>query len=84
MTLVDADGNELAMPTGFDHFSRLADRDYSDVKDAAAVAHAKLLEETMEACGFKPYSREWWHFTDTEAYEADETFEPAAHESAAG
>ena len=84
VTLVDAEGNELAMPTGFDHFSRLADRDYSDVKDAAAVANVKMLEDTMEACGFKPYSREWWHFTDTESYEADETFEPAAHGSAAG
>ena len=82
VTLTDADGNELSMPTGFDNFTRLADRDYSDVKDAAAVTNVKMLEDTMKACGFKPYSGEWWHFSDTKSYEVNRAFEPAAHESA--
>ena len=76
VTLVDEDGNEAAMPTGFDDFSRLADRDYSDVKDKEAVANAKLLEKTMKDCGFVPYSVEWWHFSDSVKYGVAKEFTP--------
>lgn len=75
VTLVYADGTELIMPTGFDDFSELADRDYSDCGKEAA-ANAILLEELMEKHGFKPYSGEWWHFSDTQSYPVDEAFEP--------
>ena len=75
VTLVYADGTDLVMPTGFDDFSKLADRDYSDCGKEAA-ANAILLEELMEKHGFKPYSGEWWHFSDTQSYPVDETFEP--------
>lgn len=75
ITLVYADGTELVMPTGFDDFSKLADRDYSDCSPEAA-ANAILLEEIMKKYGFKPYSGEWWHFTDTQSYSVDELFEP--------
>ena len=75
VTLVNADGTELDMPTGFDDFSKLADRDYSDCKKEAA-ANAILLEELMKKHGFKPYSGEWWHFSDTHSYPVDEAFEP--------
>ena len=51
----------------------LADRDYSDVPSAAAE-HAQYLEAVMEDCGFQPYSGEWWHFSDTDSYEVEETF----------
>ena len=44
ITLVDADGTELVMPTGFDDFSKLADRDYSDCNEEAAN-NAMLLEK---------------------------------------
>lgn len=76
VTLVDADGAELAMPTGFDDFTKLADRDYSDVKSKAAKKNVLLLENTMTDCGFKPYSGEWWHFSDTTEYNAAEDFAP--------
>ena len=76
VTLVDAEGNEVAMPTGFDDFSKLADRNYSDVKDKAAVANAKLLEKTMKKCGFVPYSGEWWHFSDSVRYNVAKDFIP--------
>lgn len=69
VTLVDAEGNEVAMPTGFDDFTELADRDYSDVEDRDAVRNAELLEKVMTGCGFRPYSGEWWHFTDEDSYE---------------
>lgn len=77
VTLVYEDSTELSMPTGFDDFSRLADRDYSDC-GAEAATNALLLEQVMEKHGFKPYYGEWWHFTDTQAYAVEQTFEPVA------
>ena len=41
-----------------------------------AAAHAQLLEEVMEACGFTPYQGEWWHFSDVDPYPVEETFVP--------
>ena len=76
VTLVDLEtGEELVMPSGFDEFSTLGDRDYSDCAPEAA-ANALLLEETMERHGFTPYSGEWWHFTDTDIYPVEENFDP--------
>lgn len=76
LTLVDLEtGEKLPMPTGFDDFSALADRDYSDC-DPVAAENARLLESIMEKHGFKPYSGEWWHFTDTDSYPVEEAFQP--------
>ena len=76
LTLVDLEtGQKLEMPTGFDDFSVLADRNYSDCT-AEAAANAKLLEAVMKKHGFKPYSAEWWHYTDTVSYPVAEEFEP--------
>ena len=72
LTLVTAEGAPVEMPTDFDDFSPLADRDYSDVPEQAA-AHARLLEDTMTAAGFRPYQGEWSHFTDTDDYPVAET-----------
>lgn len=77
LTLYDLEtGEELPMPTGFDVFTALADRDYRDC-DPDAAANARLLEAVMEKYGFKPFWAEWWHFTDTENYPVEEEFEPA-------
>lgn len=75
VTLVDASGNELEMPTGFDDFTEFVDRDYSDCTDTAA-SNAQLLEDIMEEHGFAGYQAEWWHFTDTADYEIEECFDP--------
>lgn len=75
ITLVYTDGTELTMPTGFDDFSKLADRDYSDCSKEAAD-NAMFLEQLMIKHGFKPYAGEWWHFTDMQAYPVDKAFEP--------
>jgi len=75
ITLVYADGTELRMPTLFDDFSGLADRDYSDC-DSEAAQNAIFLEELMKKHGFKPYAGEWWHFTDNQQYLVDASFEP--------
>lgn len=66
----------LEMPTGFDDFSSLADRDYSDCTEEAAK-NAAMLETIMKDCGFKPYSAEWWHYSDTENYPVEYDFDPA-------
>lgn len=75
VTLVTAAGETVEMPSGFDDFSALADREYSDVSQAAA-AHAALLEEVMTACGFVGYDKEWWHYSDCDRAQPAPTFEP--------
>lgn len=77
VTLVDENGQEIEMPTGFDDFSQLADRDYSDCS-FDVMLNALLLEQTMERHGFTGYNGEWWHFTDTDAYPVEEEFTPSA------
>lgn len=78
LTLVDADGREIEMPTGFDDFSSRADRDYSDCT-ASAANNAQLLEILMEKHGFVGYAGEWWHFSDSTSYPVESVFEPAGN-----
>jgi len=75
VTLVDSEGKDLPMPTGFDDFTAKADRDYSDCSRETAD-NALILELLMEKHGFSGYKSEWWHFTDTVAYPVEETFRP--------
>lgn len=63
VTLVDRDGRELPMPTGFDEFSRRASRSYQG-GSADARRNRVLLEQSMRAQGFLPNPGEWWHFDD--------------------
>jgi D-alanyl-D-alanine dipeptidase len=71
MTVVTLEGNPVEMPTDFDDFSTRADRDYSDVSSTAA-ANASMLEQVMTACGFVGYSGEWWDYSDTTVYPAED------------
>lgn len=75
LTLVDAEGREVEMPTGFDDFSSMADRDYSDCP-AVEAENARLLQQIMEKYGFKGYYGEWWHFSDVQSYPVEEVFRP--------
>ena len=76
VTLVDLKtGEKLEMPTDFDDFSSYADRDYSDCTEEASN-NARLLEQIMSEYGFKPYSGEWWHFSDLDDYPVEESFTP--------
>jgi beta-N-acetylhexosaminidase/D-alanyl-D-alanine dipeptidase len=61
LTLVDAAGKALPMPSGFDDFTEKARRDYAG-GDPAARANAKRLEAAMAKEGFEPLPSEWWHF----------------------
>lgn len=71
ITLCTSDGAPVEMPSEFDEFSALADRDYSDVS-AEAAANAEKLERLMDAAGFDGYSAEWWHYTDRDGYEIED------------
>ncbi|HHV15043.1 MAG TPA: M15 family metallopeptidase [Gelria sp.] len=65
VTLIDENGQEVIMPTGFDDFTARADRDYSDLNPETA-ANARFLEEIMEKHGFNSIFYEWWHFIDSD------------------
>lgn len=71
ITILKADGSKVEMPTDFDDFSDKADRNYNDVSETAAK-NSKMLEDIMKDAGFKGYSAEWWHYSDTDTYEFDD------------
>jgi D-alanyl-D-alanine dipeptidase len=52
----------LDMGTAFDYFGQQSWPDNAEV-GADARAHRMLLKLVMEKHGFKPYDKEWWHFT---------------------
>ena len=57
-----ADGIELDMGTPFDLFSPKSWPTDTSVSDEARRNRA-LLASAMARHGFKPYDKEWWHFT---------------------
>jgi zinc D-Ala-D-Ala dipeptidase len=61
VTLVDAKGNELEMPTAFDDFSERAHHNWMEASETAQ-RHRTLLREVMTAEGFLPLTTEWWHY----------------------
>ncbi|MEM7403044.1 MAG: D-alanyl-D-alanine dipeptidase [Myxococcota bacterium] len=61
VTLINAQGQELPMPSGFDEMNRKAHRDYQEAT-AAALRHRDQLEQAMQQHGFVPFATEWWHF----------------------
>ena len=61
VTLVDAAGRRLEMPTAFDDFTERAHRDARDWSPVARE-NAARLERAMVAEGFEPLPTEWWHF----------------------
>jgi len=66
VTLADAEGRELPMPSGFDEFSERASHQYEG-GDSSALARRDLLRKCMEQAGFTPYDAEWWHYTDPDS-----------------
>ncbi len=61
VSLADASGHELSMPSGFDNFTERAHRNWkgSSLKERKNM---KLLESVMERHGFIGLPTEWWHF----------------------
>jgi D-alanyl-D-alanine dipeptidase len=62
LTIVDAQGKELDMGTGFDFFGEEAYHSYID-HPKAVLDNRTLLKSTMEAHGFRPTPTEWWHYS---------------------
>jgi D-alanyl-D-alanine dipeptidase len=75
VTLTDAEGNDLPMPSDFDEFSAKADQNYYDCTEEVA-ANARTLQTAMEQAGFQGYYSEWFHYSDTEVYVMQEIFMP--------
>ncbi len=61
VTLVDAKGREMPMPTDFDDFSPAAGRIYRG-KDPVVAANLLTLQRAMVHAGFWTLRDEWWHF----------------------
>jgi D-alanyl-D-alanine dipeptidase len=61
VTLADAAGRALPMPSGYDEFSARAYPDYAG-GDPAPLANRERLRAAMTAEGFAVHPREWWHF----------------------
>jgi D-alanyl-D-alanine dipeptidase len=60
-TLVDADGRDVSMPTGFDEFTPAAKLHYAG-DDPVVKLHLKILQAAMRLGGFYGTRTEWWHF----------------------
>ncbi len=66
LTLVDAHGRELPMPSAYDEFSDRAHRNY-DKASPEEMKNRKRLQDEMAKEGFVGISTEWWHFDDKDA-----------------
>ena len=62
LTLAHADGRELDMGSPFDFFSPKSWPSDRSVSEEAQQNRA-LLAAAMRRGGFRPYDKEWWHFT---------------------
>ena len=63
LTLYDVEtGKEADMGGTFDYFGPRSHVDYADLT-REQEENRVLLRQTMEACGFRGISSEWWHFT---------------------
>ena len=65
VTLVDQNGREVEMPTGFDDFTEKASRNYHGMSEEARQ-NMEYLTEVMVRNGFSVIQSEWWHFNDAD------------------
>ncbi len=61
LTLIDAQGRELDMGTGFDAFTPLSHHGSTDVS-VTAQRNRLLLLGLMTAAGWDFFRNEWWHY----------------------
>lgn len=73
VTLTDANGNEVAMPSTFDEFSPRAWSNYVGT-DPTIRKNVTLLQSAMDTAGFNKIQSEWWHFVDANASNARPVF----------
>lgn len=63
ISLVDASGKDIPMPTGFDSFTPQASSNYNH-SDPVVAKNLKVLQYAMHKAGFYPLFAEWWHYID--------------------
>lgn len=61
LTLIDKNGNELDMGTGFDAFTHKSYHSSMEVS-AQAQQNRRILLGIMTAAGWDWYENEWWHY----------------------
>ena len=61
LTLADAAGRELEMPTAFDAFTERAGQ-YSKEPTSQQRANRMLLRQVMQGVGLACIKTEWWHY----------------------
>lgn len=80
VTIIDAQGNELDMGSGFDEMDELshpkleAEHLASGALTAPQVANRELLRAVMKAGGFNGIDNEWWHFDMLDRAHVRQTF----------
>lgn len=65
LTLIDENGNEFDMGTGFDDFSDKAETDYFEKREfdgTEVQKNRRILKSAMESVGFTNLPSEWWHY----------------------
>lgn len=62
LTIIDKNGNELDMGSPYDFFGDISST-YSSKITKKQQQNRLLLRKVMMQHGFRPYSKEWWHFT---------------------
>lgn len=61
VTLIDRNGKELEMPSGFDNFTERANINYSG-GSVQSRRNRQVLQDAMKKYDFIPLATEWWHF----------------------
>ena len=68
LTIVDENGKELDMGSPWDFFGPESQENNTGLS-AIQITNRLLLRTVMRQNGFRPYEKEWWHFTlDEEPY----------------
>ncbi len=66
MTIVDKHGNEIEMPSKI--YSLSSDASRGSPMSTQVRRNLDYVESIMVACGFSPYSLDWWQYNDSESY----------------
>jgi D-alanyl-D-alanine dipeptidase len=81
LTLVDKNGKDLDMGTGFDDMSENSHHGSKEISEEAKK-NRQILAEIMQKSGFEIYENEWWHY-NLKIFKFDEKGEIIVAESIA-
>lgn len=63
LTIVNGNtGEPIDMGSAFDFFGEVSWVNYQNITEQQKL-NRQLLKNVMSKCGFRNYSKEWWHFT---------------------